>query len=58
VEQKMPKKIIKKRKVENEEGKVGWEEYHDFVFPGEEATTASLKLLERARQWKKTAEVE
>jgi len=56
VEQKMPKKIIKKRPVLAEDGsEAGWEEYYDYIFPGEEAAATSLKLLERARLWKKAA---
>jgi len=59
VEAKMPKKIIKKRKLTTEEGDdAGWEEYYDYIFPGEEAAAASLKLLERARQWKQQAQSE
>lgn len=31
---------------------LGFEEYYDYIFPGEEAAP-SLTILERARQWKK-----
>lgn len=53
VKKKMPKKVIKKRPIKTENGiEAGWEEYFDYIFPGEEATS-TLKLLEKAKQWKK-----
>jgi crooked neck len=57
VEKKMPKKVVKKRPVKAQDGTdAGWEEYYDFIFPGEEAAAGFLKLLEKARQWKKGAD--
>jgi len=57
VEKKIPKRVIKKRPIKTDDGEreSGWEEYYDFIFPGEEEKT-NLKILERARQWKKTKE--
>eukprot|EP01117_Protostelium_nocturnum_P008078 TRINITY_DN2879_c0_g2_i1.p1 TRINITY_DN2879_c0_g2~~TRINITY_DN2879_c0_g2_i1.p1 ORF type:complete len:654 (-),score=161.21 TRINITY_DN2879_c0_g2_i1:54-2015(-) len=53
VDKKMPKQIIKRRQKKNENGEIiGTEEYNDYVFPGEEQQSA-LKLLERAKLWKK-----
>lgn len=53
VEKKMPKKIIKKRAIATPDGmQAGYEEYYDYVFPSEESAQ-SLKILERARLWKK-----
>eukprot|EP01114_Cavostelium_apophysatum_P019713 TRINITY_DN6425_c0_g2_i1.p1 TRINITY_DN6425_c0_g2~~TRINITY_DN6425_c0_g2_i1.p1 ORF type:complete len:676 (+),score=218.34 TRINITY_DN6425_c0_g2_i1:62-2089(+) len=53
VEKKTPKRIIKKRPVKAADGSdAGFEEYYDFIFPGED-TEAKLKILERAKQWKK-----
>jgi crooked neck len=54
VSKKMPNRVIKKRPIKNEDGEdAGWEEYYDYIFPGEETSQANLKLLERARLWKK-----
>jgi len=53
VEAKTPKKIVKKRALKAEDGSdAGFEEYYDYVFPGEDSSSA-LKILERAKQWKK-----
>lgn len=53
LEKKLPKRIIKKRPIRTEDGTdAGYEEYYDYIFPGEEAAP-SLTILERARQWKK-----
>jgi len=30
-----------------------WEEFYDYIFPEEEAKAPSLKILEKAQQWKK-----
>jgi crooked neck len=56
---KMPKKVVKKRQLKTEDGTpAGWEEYHDYIFPGEESAPSSLKLLEKAKQWKKQKQQE
>jgi len=53
VEKKMPRRVVKRRPIKTEDGmEAGWEEYYDYLFPGEEAE-ANLKILERAKQWKK-----
>ena len=50
----MPKRVKRKRAIENEAGEAaGWEEYYDHIFPDEETTSANLKILEMARKWKK-----
>lgn len=55
VMKKVPKRIIKKRQIITEDGRdAGFEEYYDYIFPGEQTAVASnLKLLERAHMWKK-----
>jgi len=55
VEKKMPKRIIKKRPLVMEDGsEAGFEEFYDYIFPGEEKAPG-LAILEMARQWKKQA---
>jgi crooked neck len=34
----------------------GWEEYVDYVFPDDQASQPSLKLLEMAKKWKENME--
>merc|ERR1712072_949309 len=54
-----PEKIKKRRMVTGEDGKeIGWEEYYDYVFPGEEEEKQGgmLGILEKARQWKAAQE--
>jgi crooked neck len=34
----------------------GWEEYIDYVFPDDQASQPSLKLLEMAKKWKESME--
>eukprot|EP00301_Raphidiophrys_heterophryoidea_P009219 c13576_g1_i1.p1 GENE.c13576_g1_i1~~c13576_g1_i1.p1 ORF type:complete len:691 (-),score=182.39 c13576_g1_i1:127-2151(-) len=53
VDDKMPRRIKKRRQVRDENGdEAGWEEYFDFIFPDEEAVTSAAKLLEIAQRWK------
>ncbi|CAM8993838.1 unnamed protein product [Rhodiola kirilowii] len=52
VQSKMPKKLKKRRQIENEDGSSGLEEYIDYLFP-EETQTTNLKILEAAYRWKK-----
>jgi len=56
----LPKRIKKRRKVtmtqDGESG--GWEEYWDYIFPEEEEQKSSFKLLQMARAWKETKQVE
>jgi crooked neck len=50
----VPKQIIKRRKIQAEDGTdAGWEQYIDYVFPDDEAAQPGLKLLEIAKKWKK-----
>ncbi|CAM8904518.1 unnamed protein product [Rhodiola kirilowii] len=53
VQSKMPKKLKKRRQIENEDGSSGLEEYIDYLFPEEETQTTNLKILEAAYRWKK-----
>uniref|UniRef100_A0A915AQ20 Crooked neck-like protein 1 n=2 Tax=Parascaris univalens TaxID=6257 RepID=A0A915AQ20_PARUN len=49
----MPKKVKKRRQIQTEDGlDAGWEEYFDYIFPDDQASKGSLKLLEAARRWK------
>ncbi|CAG2207040.1 CLF1 [Mytilus edulis] len=58
VDKLMPhKKIKKRRKIQTEDGSdAGWEEYHDYIFPDEEASQPNLKLLAMAKKWKQQME--
>jgi len=54
VQSKQPKKVKKRRELLAEDGSVaGSEEYWDYIFPDEQEQTPSLKLLEKARAWKR-----
>ena len=59
VEQKLPRRIKRKRMRHDDSGKeIGWEEYFDYQFPDDldaDAATAKshAQLLEMAAQWKK-----
>lgn len=33
----------------------GWEEYVDYVFPDDQGSQSTLKLLQLAKNWKQTA---
>lgn len=49
----MPRKVKKRRQMQTEEGvDAGWEEYFDYIFPDDQASKGSFKLLEAARKWK------
>lgn len=51
---KQPKKVKKKRQIKTEDGMdAGWEEYYDYIFPGEGADATNLKLLQMAHAWKR-----
>lgn len=50
--------VIKKRAIKDEEGNdAGFEEYFDYIFPGDEQVQ-TFKLLEIAKQWKKQKQQE
>lgn len=56
VRAKMPKKVRKERQVEvdSENGKqILLEEYYDFLFPDQLELSGGLKLLEKAKLWKR-----
>ena len=49
VENLMPRRVKKRRKVTAEDGSdQGWEEYFDYIFPEDEAAKPNLKLLAMA----------
>ncbi|XP_006812602.1 crooked neck-like protein 1 [Saccoglossus kowalevskii] len=53
VQDQMPKKVKKRRKVQTEDGSdAGWEEYYDYIFPTDSANQPNLKLLAMAKKWK------
>eukprot|EP01119_Soliformovum_irregulare_P003643 TRINITY_DN1449_c0_g1_i1.p1 TRINITY_DN1449_c0_g1~~TRINITY_DN1449_c0_g1_i1.p1 ORF type:complete len:670 (+),score=220.97 TRINITY_DN1449_c0_g1_i1:170-2179(+) len=53
VEKKIPRKVIKTRPIQNEDGtEAGREEYYEYIFPGEDVLP-SMKILEKAKAWKK-----
>uniref|UniRef100_A0A915KUN6 Crooked neck protein n=1 Tax=Romanomermis culicivorax TaxID=13658 RepID=A0A915KUN6_ROMCU len=53
VDNEMPKKIKKRRKIETEDGTdAGWEEYYDYIFPSDEKNQTNLRLLNIAKKWK------
>ena len=56
----MPKRVKKRRRVEDEDGNEtgGWEEYFDYIFPEDEGAKPNLKLLAMAKMWKKNKEEE
>ena len=57
VENLMPRRVKKRRKVTGEDGSdQGWEEYFDYIFPEDEAAKPNLKLLAMAKMWKKQKE--
>lgn len=59
IEDKMPKRIKKRQKVIDEEGKEqGWEEVFDYIFPEDESNRPNLKLLAAAKSWKKNVETQ
>ncbi|VDP15114.1 unnamed protein product [Soboliphyme baturini] len=52
VEGELPKRVKKRRQIFQENGVAGWEEYYDYIFPSDESSQWSLKLLSVAKQWK------
>lgn len=54
VKAKLPKRVKKRRKIEQSGDQEGWEEYYDYLFPDDQAQTKNLKILELAHKWKKT----
>uniref|UniRef100_A0A914Y3B7 Crooked neck protein n=1 Tax=Panagrolaimus superbus TaxID=310955 RepID=A0A914Y3B7_9BILA len=53
VEKLMPKRVKKRRPILAEDGTdAGWEEYYDYIFPQDQASKVSFKLLEAARLWR------
>jgi crooked neck len=52
--QRMPTRIKKKRHLQTEDGEpAGYEEFYDFVFPEEDKSAPSLKILDMAQKWKR-----
>uniref|UniRef100_A0AC35GB92 Crooked neck protein n=1 Tax=Panagrolaimus sp. PS1159 TaxID=55785 RepID=A0AC35GB92_9BILA len=59
VEKLMPKRVKKRRPILAEDGTdAGWEEYFDYIFPQDQASKVSFKLLEAARLWQRQREEE
>jgi len=56
VTKKRPRRLIKRRPVVAEDGtEAGFEEYYDYIFPGEQgASTGMERILANAKKWKKT----
>ncbi|XP_041468018.1 crooked neck-like protein 1 [Lytechinus variegatus] len=53
VQEQMPNKVKKRRKIQTEDGSdAGWEEYYDYIFPSDETNQSNLKLLAMAKMWK------
>merc|ERR1712013_322857 len=58
VQQLLPRRVKKRRKVQTEDGTdQGWEEYFDYIFPEDEAAKPNLKLLAMAKMWKKNKDL-
>ncbi|KRX02037.1 hypothetical protein PPERSA_07682 [Pseudocohnilembus persalinus] len=59
IKKKQPQRIIKKRKIISylEDGSLdedaGQEEYYDYIFPGDKNANGILKMMERAKMFKK-----
>lgn len=50
---RLPKRVLKRRKIILPDGGSSWEEYHDYVFPDDqEKGSGHAKLLEMAHKWK------
>ena len=60
VQRLMPKRVKRRRRVDNEAGggDAAWEEYFDYIFPEDENAKPNLKLLAMAKMWKKQKETE
>lgn len=52
---KLPKKVKKRRKIEGTDDS-GFEEYIGYMFPDDDIDKSKLKILERAMEWKKSAQ--
>lgn len=49
----LPKKVKKRREILAADGtSEGWEEYHDYLYPDDEASAPNKKLLDFAHAWK------
>lgn len=58
VDKMMPRRVKRKRMRHDTEGnELGWEEYFDYQFPGDEGASAgAFKILEMASKWKQSHE--
>jgi crooked neck len=53
VEQRMPKRVKRRRQITGESGEpAGVEEYYDYIFPEDGGDQPNLKILEAAKRWK------
>lgn len=57
---KFPRRVKKRRRVEDGDAEVVWEEFYDYIFPDDEAelnkAKGHLKLLQLAHQWKQQSQ--
>jgi len=59
VKNNMPTRIIKRRKITNEDGTDGGvEEHYEYIFNDQKNVKAGSKLLEAARKWKEQKEMQ
>ncbi|XP_014288720.1 protein crooked neck [Halyomorpha halys] len=59
VEAKLPRRVRRRQAVIAADGsEEGWEEVYDYIFPEDEAVKPNLKLLEKAKAWKKKQEAD
>lgn len=50
---RLPKRVLKRRKLLGPDGSSGWEEYHDYVFPDDPTQALGIAgILAKAREWK------
>jgi crooked neck len=52
IQNKLPKKVKKKRKLQSTNEDAGYEEYLDYIFPDEEQESRNNKILSIAQKWK------
>ena len=59
IQKKQPRRVKRKRPILTDNGhQAGWQEYYDYIFPDSKNTqNSNFKLLERAKQWKKTQQL-
>jgi len=53
IEALMPKRVKKRRKLEEEDD--AFEEFYDYIFPDDQAQSKNIKILQNAQKWKEGA---